>query len=65
LKTATQVSLEIHNLKGQLVDILLENNVQAGDHTIEWNCQNMPSGVYFLKMKAGNEESVKKMVLMR
>ena len=51
--------------KGQLVEALLDDNIHAGDHTIEWNCQNMPSGVYFLKMKAGNEESINKMVLMR
>jgi len=44
---------------------LLDEDIQAGDHAIEWECQNIPTGVYFLKMKAGNEESVKKMVLMR
>jgi len=65
LKRETDVRLEVYNLKGQLVEILLEGNIQAGDHAIEWECQNIQTGVYFLKMKAGDEESVKKMVLMR
>ncbi|MBN2017236.1 MAG: T9SS type A sorting domain-containing protein [Candidatus Cloacimonetes bacterium] len=65
LKQATSVSLEIYNLKGQLIELLLDENIKAGDHTHEWNCQNVQAGVYFLKMKAGNEESVKKLILMR
>jgi len=65
LKQEALVSLEIYNLKGQLVETLLQENIQAGDHTAEWNCQNVPTGMYFLKMKAGNEENTSRMVLMR
>ena len=65
IKQDLHVSLEVYNLKGQLVETLLQGNIQAGDHTIEWNCQNIPAGVYFLNMKAGNDESVQKMVLLR
>ena len=65
LKMNTEISLEIYNLKGQLVEILLEGSNQAGDHTIEWDCQNVPSGVYFLKMKASSEESIRKLILLR
>ena len=65
LKRETYLHLEIYNLKGQLVETLLEGNIQAGDHTIEWDSHAMPSGVYFLKMKAGSEESIRKMILLR
>ncbi|MCD6329297.1 MAG: SBBP repeat-containing protein [Candidatus Cloacimonetes bacterium] len=65
MKEAALVKLEVYNLKGQLVETLFDENIQAGDHTVEWDCQDMPSGMYFLKMKAGDEESVRKMVLMR
>ncbi|MDP8242138.1 MAG: SBBP repeat-containing protein [Candidatus Celaenobacter antarcticus] len=65
LKRETAVYLEVYNLKGQLVEKLFEGISQAGDHTVEWDCQRMPSGVYFLKMKTGNEESIRKMVLLR
>jgi len=60
-----EVRLEIYNIKGQLVETLFDENIQAGDHTVEWDCQDMPSGMYFLKMKAGNEESIRKMILLR
>jgi len=65
LKQEAPVHLEIYNLKGQLVETLLEGNIQAGDHTIEWDCPNIPAGIYFLMMRTGNEESVRKMVLIR
>ncbi len=65
LRQSTPVSLEIYNLKGQLVETLFDDNIQAGDHTIDWNCQNVPTGMYFLKMKTGNEESIRKMILLR
>jgi len=65
LRRETEVSLEVYNIKGQLVETLFEGTQQPGDHTIEWDCQDMPSGMYFLKMKAGNEESIRKMILLR
>ncbi|MBN2017237.1 MAG: T9SS type A sorting domain-containing protein [Candidatus Cloacimonetes bacterium] len=65
LKSASPISFEIYNLKGQLIEIILDENIQAGDHTLEWNCQNVPAGVYFLKMKAGGEESIIKLVLIK
>ena len=65
LKQNSPVTLEIYNLKGQLVEALFEGNNQAGDHTVEWDCPDMPSGVYFMKMTAGNEESIRKMILLR
>jgi len=65
LKKETGVCLEVYNLKGQLVETLFEGISQAGDHAVEWDCQDIPIGMYLLKMKAGNEESIRKMVLLR
>ncbi len=65
LKQEEPVSLEVYNIKGQLVETLFEGSKQAGDHTLEWDCHNVPSGVYFLKMKAGSEESIRKLILLR
>lgn len=65
LKGETEVCLEVYNIKGQLVETLFEGSKQAGDHTIEWDCRGMPSGVYFFKMQAGDESFIRKMVLLR
>ena len=65
LRRETEVSLEVYNIKGQLVETLFEGTQQPGDHTIEWDCVDMPSGMYFFKMKAGDEECIRKMILLR
>jgi len=65
LKQEAPVHLEIYNIKGQLVETLFQGNIQSGDHTVEWNCHDMPSGVYFFKMQAGDESFIRKMIFLR
>jgi len=64
------VSLEIYNIKGQKVITLLEKEMQAGTHTINWDGKNyngeeVASGVYFYRIKAGEFSETKKMLLLR
>ncbi|MDD2331796.1 MAG: FlgD immunoglobulin-like domain containing protein, partial [Candidatus Cloacimonetes bacterium] len=70
VKEATPVTIEIYNLKGQLVKTLVRDTKAAGDHSVVWNGkdnnnQNVTSGVYFYKMNAGKFSSTKKMILMK
>ncbi len=48
-------SLQIFNIKGQLVETLVEDKFSAGTHTIQWNSVNISSGVYIVQMKAGEK----------
>jgi hypothetical protein len=62
--------LVIYNLKGQKVKQLINDQLSAGQHTTVWNGFNdegksVTSGVYFYKLKAGNFEQTKKMILMK
>jgi len=64
------VKLEIYNILGQLVTTLVNEERQPGEHTVYWNGKDMhgrdvPSGVYFYRMKAGEFTDVKKMILMK
>ena len=65
LKKEEAVSLEIYNLKGQLVETLIQGNIQVGDHIVEWKCQNIPAGVYFLKIKTNDDIGVQKLVILK
>ncbi|MBI9032431.1 T9SS type A sorting domain-containing protein [bacterium] len=66
-----QVSVNIYNLKGQLVKSLLQDNLNQGVHKVIWrgndsNDQQVASGVYFYKISSGNNKSVtKKIILMK
>ena len=65
LPEAQRVKLTIYNIQGQEVETLLEGNLQAGYHTLVWNAENLPSGVYFYALQADNFNAVKKCVLVK
>ncbi|MCK9334483.1 MAG: choice-of-anchor J domain-containing protein [Candidatus Cloacimonetes bacterium] len=70
VKEAGPVSIDIYNLKGQLVKTLLSDNKAAGEHSVIWkgtdnNNQPVSSGVYFYKMNAGKYSSTRKMIMMK
>jgi flagellar hook assembly protein FlgD len=50
--------------------ILVNESKPAGEHTVIWEGRDdkgkpVSSGVYFYKLKAGNDEKIKKMVLLK
>jgi len=64
------VSLDIYNVKGQLVRKLVNDVKAAGEHTVVWNGKDnngraVSSGVYYYKMTTGKYSSTKKMILMK
>ena len=70
VKEATPVSIDIYNVKGQLVKTLVNENKASGHYSVTWNGRdnnNLPvsSGVYFYKMLAGKYSSTRKMILMK
>ena len=70
VKEAGNVTLQVYNIKGQLVKTLVNDVREAGSFTTTWSGRDnsnksVSSGVYFYKMKTGNYTSTKKMILMK
>jgi arabinogalactan endo-1,4-beta-galactosidase len=70
LSKRSQVRLAVYNLLGQKIATLVNQEQNAGTHSVAWNAQDdhnqkVGSGVYFLKMQAGSFSQVKKMLLMK
>jgi hypothetical protein len=70
LAEASQVSLNVYNILGQVVRTLVDEELPAGPHSVTWDGKNgqgsdVASGVYFYRMKAGNFESTERMTLLR
>jgi hypothetical protein len=59
------VKIEIYNIIGQKIEILLNKPMPAGHHEVEFNCINLSSGVYLYRIEAGAWQDVKKMVLIK
>ena len=65
LPESEHVLIEVYNTLGQKIQILLNKYMNAGHHEVEFNGQNLTSGVYFYRLKAGEFEQVNKMVLLK
>jgi len=62
----THVTLNIYDVTGRLISTLINNEIKTeGYYHIEFNATNMPSGVYYCRLEAGNYQNVKKMILVK
>jgi hypothetical protein len=59
------VDLTIYDMLGQKVETLVSEKQAAGHHQVEWNAENLPSGVYYYMIKSGDFRDVKKMILLK
>jgi hypothetical protein len=70
VKETGPVTIDVYNVKGQLVKSLVKGIQEPGNHTIVWNGtdnngRSVSSGVYYYKMNAGKYSSTKKMIMMK
>jgi hypothetical protein len=59
------VSIKVYNLLGQDVATLVNSVKQAGVHDVTFNASELPSGIYYYRMNAGNYSDVRKMILVK
>jgi len=57
--------VEIFDLTGRRVGILLNETVPEGRHVVTWNASGIPDGIYILKLSAGPWSVSRKMIRCR
>jgi hypothetical protein len=69
---ALQVHINIYDIRGRLVRTLLDGcrEFRSGRHGVEWdgrdeNGNSVGSGVYLYRMRTGEYQSVRRMILMK
>lgn len=65
IPVAGNVILKIYDLSGREVVTLINEFRAAGYYTVDFNGANLASGMYYYKLTAGNNTSVKKMVVIK
>jgi len=65
LPQAGNITLTVYNIAGQLVETLVDGHMQAGYHSVTWDCSRHSSGIYFYKLSAGDFVATKKMNLVK
>ncbi|MEO7357483.1 MAG: T9SS type A sorting domain-containing protein, partial [Ignavibacteria bacterium] len=59
------VTLKIYNLLGKEILVLVNEFLNKGGYSVIVNAANLPSGIYYYKLEAGNYVSVKKMIVIK
>jgi hypothetical protein len=65
LPSASNVKLIVYNTIGQTVNVLENGYKNAGNYSIQFNGGNLPGGIYFYRLEAGQFSQVKKMMLVK
>ncbi len=66
LPQSQQVTLEVFNSIGQRVALLANNRMfSAGTHKVQFNASSLASGLYLYRMKAGEMQTSRKMILLK
>jgi len=66
IKKDSKVKLTVYNLLGQEVAELVNGDINAGTHKVEFNGANLASGIYVYRLEADNKfTETRKMVLMK
>jgi len=62
---AGDVTIEVYDLLGRKVAVLLNGFQQAGNHSLLWHPDNQASGVYLVKLSCGDNTQTEKVTLLR
>jgi hypothetical protein len=65
IQEAGLVSLKVYDVLGKEVATLVNEEKAVGNHNVTFDAGNLPSGVYFYTIRAGNFISTKKMMLAK
>ncbi|HEY5124236.1 MAG TPA: YCF48-related protein [Ignavibacteria bacterium] len=59
------VSLKVYDILGKEIQTLVNEQLQPGTYEVTFDCSNLPSGVYFYQLKAGEYTETKKMLMIK
>jgi hypothetical protein len=59
------VTLILFDLLGKRIDRIVDGYVLAGSHRVQYNAGKLPSGIYLLRMQAGDWRQTQKIILLK
>ena len=58
-------SIKVYNVIGQIVKVLADQDFSAGYHKIQFNANDLSSGIYFYQLLGENVNLTRKMILLK
>jgi hypothetical protein len=62
---SSEVIIKVFDVLGNEIETLVKEEKPTGSYEITWNAANLPSGVYFYRLKADSFIDTKKMILLK
>jgi len=62
---SSNVELKIYDILGNEIESLVNEEKSAGIYDVTWYAENLPSGVYFYQLRAGDFAETKKMLFLK
>ena len=59
------ITLEVYDMQGRIIEVLVSGDMKPGYHSVIWNADSHSSGVYFVKMVAGEYVNTQKLMLIK
>jgi hypothetical protein len=59
------VTLRVYNLLGQVIAVLVDENLPAGRHLVRWSPRNVASGTYIYELRQQERVVTRRMVLVK
>ena len=59
------VQIIVYDLSGKQVETLINELQTPGYHSVNWDANNLPSGVYLIRMESGDFIQTEKVMLVK
>jgi hypothetical protein len=57
--------LRVYDISGRLIETLVNEKLNPGEHEIQWHADQYASGVYFVELVSGDQRQVQKLILIK
>ncbi len=60
-----KVHLAVYDILGNLIEMIVNKEMEAGKYSVDWNAGSYASGIYFYRLNAGEFTDTRKMILVK
>ena len=65
LMSSSHVLVQIFNLKGHLIDKLIDKKLTSGVHSLKWDATEKSAGVYFVRISTKQSDNIQKIIYLK
>lgn len=65
LRETAMVRISVYDVLGREVGMLVDGQLQAGQHRVTWEAGDVPSGTYLVRMDVGGQTFTRTMILLK